>query len=140
MSKPDKGKVVVYVLECAGFYKVGLSTNFGKRLEQIQTNNPLPVKCVAFRYVPMRRRVEIERSVHAVLAEYRMHGEWFRTDIATIRAALEVVIRAAREKEPWVVWRGDCDARNPNLLATPMHRPYIASTIVDTNQGDASAG
>lgn len=58
-------------------YKIGITNDLEKRLRNIQTGNPYPVKYV---YNQERKDAsKIERWLHTQFHDYRMEGEWFNT-------------------------------------------------------------
>ena len=73
----------LYVLQCKQFYKIGITSNVNKRLANIQTSNPFPVKLVKV-YSYLSDDQNIERRVHVDLKKYRGTGEWFKTDLNII--------------------------------------------------------
>lgn len=110
MRAPRDDRYVLYVLEVSGYYKVGITACFSRRLSQIQIANPLEVRCAHFRYVPAGRRIAIEREVHLALSSYRMHGEWFKADLGTIQAVIRDVLMRSKKTAAWTIYTGDCDA------------------------------
>lgn len=107
--QPERNKSVLYVVKANRYYKVGISLDFASRMETIQTYNPLRVRLVAFEYIPTRRRIQIEKAVHARLAEYRIHGEWFDASPVMIKQVIREVIASAKAEEPWHLKSGHCD-------------------------------
>lgn len=74
----------VYVMECAGYYKIGWSASSPrKRLLGVQVGSPLPVSLVG-----VTEGTQItEAHWHEVFEAKRVRGEWFELaagDIATI--------------------------------------------------------
>lgn len=77
----------LYVIECAGFYKIGITGSPYERMKTMRAYNPLPLKCVMYRTIPRRSARLVEGLVHQRLAEFHHTGEWFRASLDDIRAA-----------------------------------------------------
>jgi hypothetical protein len=107
--QPERNKSVLYVVKANRFYKIGISLDFAGRLADIQLYNPLKVRLVTFEYIPTRRRIQIEKAVHARLADYRMHGEWFDASPVLIKQVVREVVTSAKKQEPWHLAHGHCD-------------------------------
>lgn len=85
----------VYFLESAGFIKIGLAFDVHVRVNQIQQSIPFDVTPIGFIPVDHREAAfEVERLWHAVFADWRHRGEWFRDD-PLLREAI------ARLARPW---------------------------------------
>lgn len=84
------------LLECAGVYflqspatglvKIGRAGHFLSRLGILQGQNPEELVLIGFK--PTGRTTDLEKHMHAVLAEYRVRGEWFRVTRDQIGDAL----------------------------------------------------
>jgi hypothetical protein len=76
---------VVYFVEAprSGAVKVGFTRDLSKRLPALQTGSPEKLQVLA--WYPTRR--EAETALHAALAGYRLHGEWFESE--PVKIALE---------------------------------------------------
>lgn len=68
----------VYVIECAGRYKIGYSTTPRKRLAKLRKASPVPMRMVHKLRTPIFR--EIEQQLHARFYQKRLNGEWFCLD------------------------------------------------------------
>jgi hypothetical protein len=83
----------LYLIQQKGsnYFKVGISGNVKRRLENLQSGNPHKLYIV--RYWKISNRI-IETLVHNVLAEYHVHLEWFDIDdIVKVLALIEEVIK-----------------------------------------------
>jgi hypothetical protein len=73
MPKPQNQ--TTYVMQCAGFLKIGRTGNIERRFRQIQVACPLDV-------LLLRATVgDFERQAHLALRDAgvrRVHGEWFK--------------------------------------------------------------
>ena len=67
----------VYLLYCAGKYKIGFSNNVERRVKQLDTR-PFPLYCVAKIYSTMA--YQVEQEVHRMLEPYKVDGEWYEFD------------------------------------------------------------
>jgi len=66
----------VYLMKCADFYKIGISTNPKARAKDLQTSNPLKVELIATKYT--RKASKYESQLHSTYSGKRVRGEWFR--------------------------------------------------------------
>ena len=62
-----------------GYYKIGISKNPSKRIEQLQTGNSSPLKLIAV-YQTERADI-IERTLQRQYEYLRKKGEWFDMSI-----------------------------------------------------------
>ena len=65
----------VYVMECQGMYKIGVSKDVEKRQKQL-TKTPIPVNII---YISPQidYAYECERNLHEIFEEKKIMGEWF---------------------------------------------------------------
>lgn len=81
-GQPSEG--FIYVMECAGYYKIGWTTySPKKRLIGVQVGSPLPVSLVGV----IEGSQFIEAEWHEAFKDKRVRGEWFaltEEDIARI--------------------------------------------------------
>lgn len=92
MSTPGFIYLIAHVDEDGSFLppvKVGVTSNLKSRLSTIQTAAPAKIE-LAFDFgIPDRAYAEkLERELHKVLANWRVHGEWF--DINPLHALLQI--------------------------------------------------
>ncbi len=84
--KPKPG--FVYVMRCNEFYKIGISKNPTKRLEQI---SPLmPYKIELIHTIATENMKELESFLHEQLAHCRVNGEWFDLSVNELCALLNM--------------------------------------------------
>jgi hypothetical protein len=92
----------VYFIRCEAptseAVKIGLTANLDERIKTLGTASPWPLTLI--RSLP--GSAELERELHRVLAEDRMHGEWFRPSerLETVLGMSDDEIRALRAPEP----------------------------------------
>lgn len=63
-------------------YKIGMAKRFDARFDQHQCASPFDI-CVAVCYFTGSMRVE-EKTLHAMFADKRMRGEWFKLEDADL--------------------------------------------------------
>ena len=66
----------VYIFECNGLYKIGVTSNVNKRLKQLQTGNGFKITEVAS-YEFFSMAYCIERILHSKFKGCNTLGEWF---------------------------------------------------------------
>lgn len=93
----------VYIIECAGYCKIGVARNPEDRLRSINTGAPVRATLYRTREFPASLVARhVESHLHRLFRPHRSNGEWF--DI-TPRKAWEALKRA-----------------NPPTLANPKER------------------
>lgn len=70
---PQSAEGWVYVMECAGYYKIGWSRSPNQRLAGVQTSCPLPVTLVGV----FEGSMATEAEWHLAFRDKRVNGEWF---------------------------------------------------------------
>lgn len=68
----------VYVIEGHGYYKIGLSTEPKKRIKNLQTSVPFPLRYIHL--IATSYMVQTETLLHTTFAKKRTNGEWFALD------------------------------------------------------------
>jgi hypothetical protein len=104
-SEPP-GDGYVYVMECAGFYKVGWSGAPSERLRQIQLCNPLPVQLVGH----IKGSMDDETSWHKRFSSKRVRGEWFSLSPQDLETFLGEPVVGDPPKAPNLRRESVCDA------------------------------
>lgn len=80
----------IYVMECQGFYKVGITENVRHRVSTVQTASPFPVTLVAsWRSADAKRE---EKRIHSLLHRYHERGEWFKLPPALVAELLKLAV------------------------------------------------
>ena len=74
-AKPLTGYVYFILAQGIERIKIGKTQYPEKRLSALMTDCPVPVLRVAI--MACSKMSEMERTLHAELKDYRVHGEWF---------------------------------------------------------------
>ena len=85
MARPTS----VYIIECAGYVKIGVAYDPESRLEEI--NVGAPVRATLYRSREFSERLvacNIESRLHRFFAQHRSNGEWFQITPQVAWAAL----------------------------------------------------
>jgi Rha family phage regulatory protein len=88
MAKSDK----VYVLKhigFEGFYKIGITNDTNKRIEQLSTGSPLGVERIA--EFQNKDAKKTESLIHDKFNEQRRNGEWFELTKEQLSMALKLI-------------------------------------------------
>lgn len=94
----------VYVFECNGLYKIGVTSNVNRRLKQLQTGNGFKITEVAsYEFFSMAHC--IERDLHSKFKECNTLGEWFNLSEFEL-GTLKLCLKFEREKLELVGCRG----------------------------------
>lgn len=78
----QRGKILkasstfIYIFECQGYYKIGLTDDVKKRVNGLQVGCPFDIRIVKS-WRSNDARVE-ERRIHQLLEAYHVRGEWFK--------------------------------------------------------------
>ena len=85
-----KSKSSIYIMECGGKYKIGVSKNLETRKKQLD-NRPYPVNII-YKSGLIEEPYNKEQELHSAFKEKRIGGEWFELteqDIISIKNYLE---------------------------------------------------
>lgn len=88
---PVKKESVVYFVGARGFIKIGWTTNWPRRLADLQISNPEILQILLI----IGRPKSYEKTMHRLFSEHRASGEWFK-DCQSIRDHIE-----AHKHECW---------------------------------------
>lgn len=95
VMEPDK--CFVYLMRSGIFIKVGIAANVEMRRYKLQMANPFEVRIERKYGVGDRHYARLaERATHEDLAEYRVHGEWFRVEFDVALEATEFFVENVR--------------------------------------------
>ena len=85
----------VYVLECKGRYKIGISTSPEHRITSLQIGNPFLISLVEkIRFNNGKEAKEAEKALHCMFESKKVRGEWFdleKKDLNFIRDAQQTI-------------------------------------------------
>lgn len=90
------------------YFKIGISSEVGPRIASIQCGCPMPITQVLTTACRSRDSAyRCEQRMHALLAEYRSSGEWFRFDMSnpTHKAAFHAAAKTTLDHELLPGWR-----------------------------------
>ena len=68
----------IYVIEAAGFYKIGRASQLGSRIKSHQTSNPNEVTLYKSKFV--QDCINCEKELHKIFNDKLERGEWFKLD------------------------------------------------------------
>lgn len=68
----------IYLLQCGEFFKIGFSLTPRKRVQQLRTGSPHPIRLV--HELRTSSYKQIEKQLHRKFAAKRGKGEWFQLD------------------------------------------------------------
>ncbi|CAO4175021.1 GIY-YIG nuclease family protein [Methylorubrum extorquens] len=134
----------VYIIRLRGItgrplklVKVGLANDVAHRLAQICTATPFSADAAhTFRFASRTLAQRVERETHAILADHRLNGEWFRV---TPAEAVRAVERAVTSLDCTIHVRdGVRLTRAPNApLLSPAERDAFLSRMRDQNERES---
>lgn len=84
----------VYLIECNGLHKIGMSKSLAARLEHIRGYMPWPVAVVCT--VPAGDALGLERALHRFVGRCRVKGDWFNLapqDVKRVVSRMQAVQR-----------------------------------------------
>tara|TARA_Y100000593_G_scaffold55043_1_gene102916 strand:+ start:19121 stop:20032 length:912 start_codon:yes stop_codon:yes gene_type:complete len=85
----------VYVLECKGKYKIGISASPEHRITSLQIGNPFLISLVGkIRLNNDKEAKETEKALHSMFENKKIRGEWFdleKKDLNFIRDAQQAI-------------------------------------------------
>lgn len=73
IEKPKRKESVIYFVKVRDFIKIGWTTNWPRRLSELQISNPESVQILLI----IGRPKVYEKTLHGRFAEHRTRGEWF---------------------------------------------------------------
>jgi hypothetical protein len=102
MSKDlDRSRCWIYVIgPVKGAQKIGITSDIDGRLRSYKTHSSENIKVHFKQNCPRWRARRIEREVHSVLKDKRVHGEWF--DVSPKKAIYEVTQMMLSFEQPCV--------------------------------------
>ena len=89
-----KNDSYVYIIECGGKFKIGISKDVERRKNQLD-NRPFPCQIL---YISKKTKYafEIEQHIHYGLKESRINGEWYNISyemVDFLKEEIEEVMR-----------------------------------------------
>ena len=92
-KKPkQKTKSKIYIMECAGKYKIGMSKDIERRCKQLN-NRPCEVNII-YKSDFIEDAFEAEQILHSIYKEKRIGGEWYNLDDKDILTIIKYIEEA----------------------------------------------
>lgn len=79
----------IYILKSDKYYKIGITKNLDKRIDQLQTGNPHEIYLVCSTFV--ENTSGFERKLHKEFDQYRISGEWFDLPYEQLEKLIEII-------------------------------------------------
>ncbi len=77
-TKINQDGYVYFIRDGLGHIKIGKTTDLKKRLDTLQTANPMKLEFwYGIHFQTLKEAEEVEESFHNLFADYRLQGEWF---------------------------------------------------------------
>jgi predicted GIY-YIG superfamily endonuclease len=73
----------VYLIECDGYYKIGVSEDPENRLDRFQTGNPYELSLEA--KIDVEQAYDIEEKLHSYYNSKHKRGEWFNLNQSDVK-------------------------------------------------------
>lgn len=71
----------LYIVACAGYYKIGITHQLTKRLKYIQSDNALEVTAIHSFMLSTRKLRPCESYLHWLYTDKHVRGEWYMLTI-----------------------------------------------------------
>jgi hypothetical protein len=93
----------LYLMACSEtIFKVGIASNVERRRIALQACCPIPIYVVrTVHYTSRLYALLAERTAHGLLANHRLHGEWFHCE----RRHIGKVISLVKLEMPKLIWK-----------------------------------
>ena len=86
--EPQSREGFIYVLKCGPHYKIGLSQNVDRRVEQLSVTPPFDVELI--HTIETDDMFKLESFLHDKFSEKRKNGEWFELTEADVEYIKEL--------------------------------------------------
>lgn len=83
----------VYAIRAGDFVKIGIARDSVRRLAELQTGNPFPLRILFFVHVPADLAAAVEKMAHRAARKRQAQGEWFTLTDHQARHAVNKVVR-----------------------------------------------
>jgi hypothetical protein len=77
---PLKSEQLLYVATCEDYIKIGIASDPGQRLRDMQVGNPFEMAMHSVWRPTNWPAITLEGNLHYALREYSVRGEWFRNE------------------------------------------------------------
>lgn len=78
---------MLYIMECDGYYKIGVACNVFERRDTLQCGSPHEINIIEAAWLSNPYRAE--SALHRELKKHRVIGEWFNVDLKIIKNMLK---------------------------------------------------
>lgn len=90
ITRDDVSTGYVYIFKCDKYYKIGLTKDVTRRLNQLNIITPIPIECVYTSKCITNPRT-LEKNLHALFCQNNVQGEWFNLSVEELTTAKNVV-------------------------------------------------
>jgi hypothetical protein len=109
----------IYVIEGNGYYKIGHAIDLDRRIAQLNTQLPVPVKTICI--IQSDDYIELERGLHERFADARANGEWFKLERHQIAYLQRLERRSLDENVTSDILSPPSDTATPTPLTEQCH-------------------
>lgn len=85
----------VYLIKCGERFKIGITNDMSRRMDQLRGQSPYPLELV--HHAKGYNNAGKESSLHKKYGEHRVHGEWFELSSEQVAEIIEDLNDWARE-------------------------------------------
>lgn len=88
---------IVYLVNAqkTSFFKIGVTNNIKRRINDMQTGCPLKIKYVHAVYT--EHGLEVENQLHSYASEYHVIGEWYELPFETVKRIILLMNLVCKE-------------------------------------------
>ena len=124
-------KSYIYAIRSGEHVKIGLTTDIGRRMRQMEALNPHNPVLELYRTVTKNTAPGVEKHMHELLAAWHFRGEWFTAPIEEIRKAAKLAISEAAkvEREDYALLNRPRTEEDIRLTEERSRRAYISSMM-----------
>jgi integrase len=136
MINPTTKNGCLYVIEAGdtGIYKIGHGVDANKRARELQVGNPrkLKVKFTSERNTDGVDACRLEQAAHAVLADFRLSGEWFQCPLNKVRLAIKIAFAKLTNPGLYERWSRLSSRRTKIQMISRKDQKPFTKEMVDT--------
>ena len=79
----------LYIMKTGPYLKVGIAVDVQLRRRNLQAGTPFTLSVIYKKRLPRVFAQRFEKHIHRQLRQFLHRGEWFATDVATVRATIK---------------------------------------------------